>query len=352
MRKFTGYLANDDSLHKMPVFTHLSDIHGDARRYENFVEYSDAIEADAALVSGDLVPMCGAQDFTDYIDDIADKYNVMLLPCMGNHDARNNTTEQLQNAVFAHSIQKYELQTPAGKTYPTYYYKDIASHSIRIIALNLYCAGQKSTNEWRLTQDQITWFVNTLASTPAGYGVIVMMHSPETTTSKDNDHAKFYQKFDTGTIDHNNSYLPIRKIIDAFISKTTFSGTFDEEITGSVTETITISADFTSVDASTEFICYVTGHRHHDCIGYVNGATNMQLMCNIALGFSLYGDSNYHYYAEETDVPRGGKGFVQDLMNVYVVDRATGNLRIARVGSNMNQDFEMRDYMTIPYKAS
>ena len=350
MRKHTGVRANDDSLHKMAVFTHLSDIHGDVTRYENFMQYSEFIEADAALVSGDMVPMSGRQDSTDYIDDVADKYNCMLLPCMGNHDARNNTTKQLQNVVLSHSIEKYSLNVPIGEEYPTYYYKDIEAHSIRIISLNLYCAGQQSTNLWRLTQEQITWFVGVLTQTPADYGVIIVMHSPETTTIKDIEYAKFYQHLENGAVTYNNPYFPIRKIVDAFIDKTVFSGTFDETISGGITETISINADFTSVPSSSEFICYVTGHRHKDCIGLVNGADNRQVMCNIGLGFSLYGDSHYHYYAEEVDVPRGGKGFVQDLFNVYVIDRATGNLRIARVGSNMNSEFEMRDYMIMPYK--
>lgn len=350
MRKFTGTLANDDSLHNMPILTHLSDIHGDVVRYENFVQYSDSIEADAAIVSGDMVPMCGAEDGTDYIDDIMDKYSVMVLPGMGNHDARSRTTKALQNEVLAHSISKYSLQTPAGETYPTYYYKDIASQSLRIISLNLYCAGQKGTNDWRITQEQITWFIATLASTPENYGIVVVMHSPETITVKDNNHSKFYQSNGGGDVLDNNPWFPFRKIVDAFISKTTLTGTFDETITGDVVETITVNADFTSIASGVEFICYLTGHRHQDAIGYVKDATNLQLMCNIALGFSLYGDLNYHYYAEESDLPRGGKGFVQDSFNVYIIDRATGNLRIARIGSNMNQDFEMRDWMIIPYK--
>ena len=72
-------------------------------------------------------------------------------------------------------------------------------------------------------------------------------------------------------------------------------------------------------------------------------------MCNICLGIGLYGNVQYHYYAEEMDCPRGGRGTTQDSFNVYVIDRDAKTVRIARVGSNMLPDFTMRDYMIIPY---
>ena len=78
-------------------------------------------------------------------------------------------------------------------TNKTYYYKDFSSLNIRIIALNIY-EERHIGYSCRISQDQINWFISTLASTPANYGVIVIAHSSEDFIIKDGTQDKFYSK--------------------------------------------------------------------------------------------------------------------------------------------------------------
>jgi len=172
-----------------------------------------------------------------------------------------------------------------------------------------------------------------------------MMHAPEKTINQVTGKEDFYQN---GNVTTYGNFDPITKIIDAFIGRTTLSYSFTQETSGS-SETITVTGDFTSVATGTEFICYVTGHRHYDAIGYVHDTTHTQLQCNVPSCFALYGTSSYDYYAELSDCVRGGKGMSQDAFNLYCIDRDTKTLRVARIGSNMTGSMTDRKFIIIPY---
>ena len=143
---------------------------------------------------------------------------------------------------------------------------------------------------------------------------------------------------------------PVSSIIDAFISKTSINGTYTQKVyvQGSTSEeeieTVTYSADFTSVNKGVEFIAYINGHKHHDNIGYLSGTNNIQLSLNILQGAS----SIYYNY---NDIPRAtGRGSVQDVINLYSIDREHGIVNIVRIGSNQTFNLVQRDVLSIPYK--
>ena len=60
--------------------------------------------------------------------------------------------------------------------------------------------------------------------------------------------------------------------------------------------------------------------------------------------------TTYPYFNELNDLGRMTDGETQDAFNVYVIDRTTKNVRIARIGADLPYDCsEKRDYMIIPY---
>lgn len=325
----------------MPTFTHTSDIHGDVTRLINFLDYSDFLNVDAAIVTGDIVCQAGVYDGTEYFDNVVDYHKSMTLLCMGNHDARGLNTKDLQSKVMNNIITKYNCEIPTSETNPTYFYKDISNKSIRIISVNMYEAGQSNTNNVRYTQLQMDFIVQALISTPENYGIVVLMHNLEAPMKP--SQSKFTQDVSSGS---NNPIL--YRIIDEFISRNNGTLTFTQP-TSSGDETIQVSYDFTSIDSSVEFVCYMSGHRHRDGISYVDNVTNTQLMCNVTLGFGLYGNSSINWYGESSDLPRGGSGLTQDSFNLYSIDRSTKTLRIARIGSNLTSEFNYRDFEIIPY---
>ena len=146
---------------------------------------------------------------------------------------------------------------------------------------------------------------------------------------------------------------PLKDIVDAFISRTTISTSFTQTITGGTTETITVSGDFTSgVASGVEFIAWMTGHTHNDIVGVYKNTVNKQVMLNVTCGICYYGPSDYAYLCNGSDIPRGSFGVTQDAINVYAIDRAKKEIRIARIGSNFTEAFTDRKCMVISYANS
>ena len=349
----------NNGMDKLPVFAHISDVHGDVIRLRNCMEYVDAVGGvDALLNSGDST-CYKALNHTRYQDDLAAGMQTPYLFCIGNHESwpTGQTTMFERNMAILVEQQGYlkGLNTPADNCW---YYKDFAAKKVRVIALNYYDNGVYAG---RLGQDQIDWFISTLQTTPAGYGILVMVHSPEDHVVAPSGYDKFMQpspKFGDN-YQPDGFYVgsrPIMQIVDAFISRATLSTSYSDHSatydgsSDTTRETVTIEADFTGVDPSTEFIAYVSGHRHEDYVGYYEHAQNRQLCLDVVCGTGLFGDSTNSAWTNQCDLPRGGKGAQQDAFNIYAIDRVGGNVRIVRVGANVTVRFAHRDMMIIPYK--
>lgn len=349
-RPFTSTKSENSEPDRLPVIVHTSDIHGDDVRLNRFLDFADYIKADAALITGDIVARTGNNGLT-FADDAIAAHSSLALMCIGNHDSYGtNNTLAAMAAVLANNIAMSEAVTDPQAA-ATYYYKDVASKNLRIIVLNErdseHLAGTYSAY---YSQRQINWLITVLNSTPAGYGVIVAFHSPETTISKVDGYGKFFQDNVTYNSKQSGNItgVPIASIIEAFINKTTLSKTFTETDKQG-TATITISADFTGRESTAEFICFINGHEHSDRIGYVSGFNTRMLNLNITCGVALYGPATYTNMAGISDCPRGGVGATQDAFNLYAIDRAAKTVRVARIGSNITADLAVRDYMAIPY---
>ena len=351
-----------------PALIHVSDLHADIKRFENAVQYANILGANAILASGDNV-MYISSNGSGFMKDVITKYpSIPFLNCIGNHEAfpanTYNNTYLFNNHISPFVEQGgYESADNVPATMP-YYYKDLDSQKLRVITINQYdnACYYGGGLGGRLGQTQISWFCNTLLSTPAGYGVIIMMHSPEDKVDTPNEFKNWNQTVNwDGRSEDDYGYAssglyvniirPIKTIVDAFISKTSLSTSYNENtINGNNGETVTINVDFSNCAAGVEFICYVTGHRHKDNIGYVHTATNRQLMLNICCSNGHYPKSANLSFAEGSDIPRGDRGVTQDAFNVYGIDRQSGRVKIARVGSNVNFEGIDRKFLLAPYK--
>ena len=355
MRKFTNVRADDADLDVLPKFIHTSDTHGDVIRTNRFMDYADAVGVDAALISGDMAAYRG-RDRVYYVNTLDGRHKTPTFTCMGNHDSGKfgdfATAQEQYNSVMKVLMDRNEVETNPEEDYPTYYYKDFTSKKIRLIVLNSYEEGRKyatSTNCY-YSKKQIDWLIDTLASTPQNYGVVLMYHSPESAIQKDVNRAAFYQ--DSVATDYQSDSItggPIVKIIDAFITKSAISDSFTETNNSSQTVTVSYSADFSSINSGVEFIAHICGHEHCDFVGYYANGSSRQLVLNVTCGCCLYG-ADYLGLAHLSDLPRGGVGVTQDSFNVYAIDRARGIVKVARVGSNTNFNGEERKFAIMPYK--
>lgn len=355
-------------VHSLATLVHVSDLHGDVKRFENAVEYAKMLGADAVIASGDNVMSTGSSG-TLYMKDVITKHGYSpFLNCIGNHETKPAQTYG-NTALFNSHISPYVEQgnyKADGSTAATmpYYYVDLANMNLRIITLNQFDSGcyYGEGCGGRLGQAQVTWFCNTLLSTPANYGIVIVMHAnedqidtPETMNAWNQTVTATGGNEDTSGYCHNGLYVnamrPIKTIVDAFIEKTALSTTYDENTqNGNTGETVTIDVDFSNVNTGVEFICYVTGHRHKDNIGYVHTATNKQLILNVVTSNCHYPRTSDLSFAEGCDIPRGDSGVTQDAFNVYAIDRRKGIVKIARVGSSVNFEGIERRFLMAPYK--
>ena len=353
--------ASKSYLHNIPVFAHISDIHGDLVRMQNAIEYCNYLGVDAIINTGDTVCRKGSDGFATY-NAMSTMQSTPILVCVGNHDGwyvdygNKTQNEKMYDELISPNAIAFGYTMPLSAQYdeaPTYYYKDFDNWKIRIISLNEF---ESNLKEWayvgRISQKQIDWFISTLLSTPEGYGVMLMYHAMMFPVDKLNDYAKFYNVTggvgSYGTIKYLNGD-PIGKIVDAFIAKESISGSYTQAKKDGTTETISFVADFTSLNNDVEFICHLNGHTHCDYIGLYHGVTQHQLVLSITTGQSIYGFAHYSK-ANNDELPRGGQGAVSDAFNIYAIDRDAGKVRVARVGANMTSNFDMRDFMEIPYK--
>ena len=361
-RNFTNTAKDNVPEKNLPTFVHVTDVHGDASSFANAYDIAKLVNADAYVATGDMVYYY-SEDLTDYIaDTVADKQTNFLM-VMGNHDGfKYNRQQQYEKYIepFA-TTYGYHLDDAEGVTYPTYYYRDYADKMIRVIAVNQYeYDGQTSNTDTRpcYTQEQIDFLVDALANTPQDYGVIIAMHSPEKVPVKDNSYAKFFQPSFLYT-GYGTNIHPLADMVDAFISKTSITQTYNNP-SGATPSSVTLTADFSSVNSGVEFIAFMCGHYHADAISYVPSTTNKQLLLNCTTTNSWTGmmkdgwgsnlvTSTNPYLAELCDLQRVPATPTQDAFNVYVIDRANKSVRVVRIGSNITNSLDVRDIMVIPY---
>lgn len=349
--RLTSYTdsSNGNSLVDYAVIAHTSDCHGDYQRVENFLNFCDKVGVDVACVTGDIASYMPEFGFS-WFHDIVKSHKTLPSICVGNHDVSGGASGAYTDADIYTLLFEDIASELGNETEKTWYYKDIPTKNIRIISINLYQYGGTSRWYTHFTAEQITFIINTLSSTPEGYGVLILSHSPQVRIdgAVDFEYPEFFQMEHVPTNMHNavSGGVPLYDIVDAFISRTTLSKTYTQ--TGSP-DSITVDADFTSVDGSVEFIAHLTGHAHADQICYLPDTANKQLMLNIICTASLYGGASYPYLSDVSDVGRNSMDSTQDAFNVYVIDRANKLVKVVRIGSNLTYNMSERKYMEIPY---
>ena len=357
--KGTKKVNNKSSRGFYLTIVHGSDIHGDFERLKNLYLVADNIEADAIVLTGDLV----AHNHYDYIKPLitlAKSYKVPTLICSGNHEVGFNYAGHnfeiddagVYDYVFSELSEYFEYQaTDSVVSTVPYYYIDIPSKNVRFISVYQYIngtqdAGEELTLRWDLhyNQTEMDWFCNILASTPENYGIVLLIHTPELSQNggKIQDNDLFFTNYNFGNIRSSvQNGQPILEIIDAFISRGTLQKTYTQKGTPS---SFTVDADFSNVPESIEFIAQVSGHYHRDAIGLVNGAQERQVSLNISC------TAGVSYQSNSCDTPRNINNKTGDSFNVYVVNMETKAIDVYKMGAHYTTDNRNRTHMSVQYK--
>ena len=333
---------------KRAVIAHTSDVHGDIVRLTRFADFCDAYGVDYAAITGDVVAY-NVEDGLAYMQDIIAGHDSQFGICLGNHDVRGVVTDA--------DVYGYFMQPNAEKigntTGKNYYYKDLADQKLRMISVSLYEEGLVASTERRnakqhMSSEQLAWLCATLKSTPAGYGIMIMMHTIQGAVPMAEGYTDFYQvplKYASA----GNTELggaPVFDIVDAFVSRTAIDKSYAQEGTPSP---ISVSDDFSAVDASIEFIAFMVGHFHSDAIAYTSTTVNKLLVLNVTCANALYGGDAYPYLAEISDLHRNNKSTSQDAFNAYAIDRENKIVHVVRIGADTTYAMQKRQHMAIPY---
>lgn len=283
----------------------------------------------------------------------------------GNHDVGNwatnpsqyKTDSQFYDFFIAPQINAWGLKTdgngnphPSGKNY---YFTDFTEEKIRFIVVYEYEIPSVSSQtdagrgaRW-ISQEQTDWFINTLYTTPTGYGVIVAKHSPDGLIGDDKN------PFNSPFRDNENTQQTFQykdgaqytaffaDIVQAFINRQSINYTVSQSA-ASYQGTLNVAADFRNVATGAEFICFVSGHVHADNITRIE--THPQILeLNINCDNTIIDNQR-----SETLLIEGTT--FEDAINVYCIDRNQGLIHVLRIGADYSGNGDRKDMLTVSYK--
>lgn len=332
-----GYSLGGNTTQYLPAFVHVTDLHGDATRFDRAMKFAKRIGASGVFGTGDFVNYLTSASVFQFVIDAVEKYGIPFYPCSGNHEQISNTQAEVSSIIFQ-PLQEQAGYTLASVTNPTYWHKDLTDIGIRLIAVNQF---EDSSSQWiyDMSQAQADWLCSTINSTPADYGIVILEHCAETSIVRTEAVEKFCQQatqnpYKIGTI--------VSDVVDAYISGTTLSKTYEPQDPAATSGAVTINYDFSTKNSGTEFIAFVSGHYHRDLVHYESGRTNTMLNLNLC--------SSAQNKAESLDLARVDDTDTQDAFNVYVFDRERKVVKIVRIGSHLNYNFSTdRNYLELPY---
>jgi hypothetical protein len=347
-------------------FLHASDIHNVSARYTNIVSVlNNYSQLKWAILTGDLVSEDFSQPFTPY-EEAVELATKPVMFVLGNHDCgnpsnldvdRNGSNLQCYNKYFADNIDNWGVVHSGTNNY---WYKDDDTCKVRIIGLYEYDTDFTLNPEDNTkilynrsgrsySQAQIDWFISCLSpynestnpnGLKDGYGVIIAEHQPEgARQTGDNPFCSpiIPTQWGWDAYYENRQTLPIARIVDAFINKTTLNASITQ--TGGIVTTLSLVADFTNRDDDQEFICYLGGHQHNDYIGFLSIYPEQ---LEIQIGCSKYDTSLQDMARKDGDVS-------QDCINLVTVDRNKKLISIVRFGADVSMTMQDRRFISISY---
>lgn len=350
------------------AFLHISDTHSPkpnsrAIQILNYLGANGYVKF--MMHTGDILKDPAANDPTTWASIVAAAQYPVLVSA-GNHDVGNwktspaqyRTDIQFYNMFVAPQIGAWGLKTDGGGTPhidgKNYYFTDFTEEKVRMIVVYEYEIPSVDTQQdagrgarW-ISQEQTNWFINSLQTTPAGYGVIVAKHAPEGLIG--NDRNPFNSPFKDGentqqTFQYRDgaTYTAFfADIVQAFIDRTSINYVVSQSA-ASYQGTINVIADFSTIPSDVEFICHVSGHVHADNITHLETHPK-QMELNINCDNTIIDNQRSETLLIE------GTSF-EDAINVYGIDRNRGLIHVLRIGANYSGNGDRKDMLTISYKS-
>ena len=198
-----------------------------------------------------------------------------------------------------------------------------------------------------IRQTQAQWFLDTLASTPANYGVIVLMHQP-ISNSAGVIEGKFSQP-NTPAISITTSMATdfIAEALQAFVDGTSYSpkvvmsglaSYMNTQSSGGVSYAYEVSKDFSQKNTGVHLLGSIAGHRHKDVVYKLGNIYQVDAICATTVIPSTV----------NSDIRRA-RGTTIDIARdcLTVVSMSQGRIGLAKLGVNVTENGTPRDYQVI-----
>ena len=338
------YLTSSNS--NLFCIAHGTDFHSDNIRMKNFMDFVDNVdEINLAVGTGDFV-VSPTDDEFNIVCDINPKKKDFL-KVLGNHDVYSD------KFTSADVASKLNMDSP-------YYYKDYKDYNVRIIVLNQYDVPSNITvssgnlrdlrnHTEHFSQTQIDWFISVLDSAiESNLNVIICMHSPEFEQAPVKNDKKFYQR--NWNWVSKLSYIDgaiIEDIVNAFKKGIAINKTYTYQNENADIPSVTANHTF---GGNGKFICYLAGHLHSDFIGVSNNYEDQLYLIETCTCAVPQIKNTRNYGEEVNDLPRIVGTSCEDAFNVYCFDFDKKQIKVVRVGSNINDQMEFRDKEIYTYK--
>lgn len=358
--KKTGGSVSAVGYKKNLSFAVITDIHSlTGIELTRFFEYVNAKKKyfDFALCLGDIAAKTPGDDVSWYSSIVADS-QIPFYFTVGNHDtAYQNEASLSQSDARSRYYAKIEqngwlVSTDFKGAGECSWMKDFSDYNIRIISLFEYgnsetmATGSPDSYQKRwMDSSLLQWFADKLYSTPQGYSVIVLLHQvpyDEVTYIDD----KFTATHDFraepphfyNTIDGN----PIEEIVNAFMTSTRISKTYNSIASYSLGKTASVTKDFSSRSENGNFICYLCGHAH---TAYVLSSQNFPSQKTIVVNA---GSENIHQRSYG-DVNFDPDSRNKDSFYCFGFDTDRRKINIVQIGGQITDDLRKRDFTSVSY---
>lgn len=344
----------------------ITDSHNDNIAELNSIEIANGFKyIDTLIHTGDFC----ADSALNFDSTIYNKFINSKKPfyfVCGNHDVGNrktiancidNTTfynRYIDPLVTAGLIKNGEYQIGKG-----YYYHDFTSYKIRLICVyefddpndvdeNDSALYKIQRGQSVISEAQARWFCDTLKNTPSGYSVIVAMHNPFSPKADCVTTAKFNQP------NWINGYRASRLFstdfwadaVNAYVNKSS-SYTCDMVCTGDATYLNTNNGKYYSFNydfsnATGNFLCFIGGHVHQDCVWQHQTYTYQKQITPICANTTNYAQ------CPEADIRRTvDDSPSKDSLTAIGCDTDNKILRLVKIGQNVTENMKYRDFELI-----
>lgn len=354
------------------VLAHITDTHSDnwlVQRAVDFLNSKDFDSIDCLIHTGDIqyyqfVPDTTHRNETDsataFDKAMNERNGKPALTCLGNHDVYTaSSSSDIYNRFMKPMVDNGLLVLNTNiKANETWYYKDFADYSVRIIALNdfdpMFDGYTKPLSTTEYSPAQIQFLIDTLSSTPSGYAVIVASHFlPTSSTGYEgsmldmewNERQQGASAISVGFTQASaftDNINPVVDILAAFKAKESLNKTYTYRIQ-SLQEhygSVTVNTDFSQSGATLALV--LNGHEHIDQIFDFPSHNNLTVVGMAGGLIATNTDS-------KTTLFREYNGKSQDALNVYCLRPELRRVYIVRIGADFRGDYKEQKTTYIDY---